>query len=70
MPLFKSKAQLRWAFATHPDKAKQWADEAKAEGIDLEKLPEYVRKNKSKKTKHVKKAYKYVPNPYMQLSIK
>ena len=66
MPLFKSKAQIRWAFATHPKKAKKWADEAKAEGVNLSKLPEHVKaKKKKKSTKLIKKAHQYIPNPYL-----
>lgn len=38
---FKSKAQQRWMFATHPDMAKEWAHET-----DFKKIPERVKKKK------------------------
>jgi len=36
---FKSKAQMRFMFAKHPKKAKEWADKTK----DIKDLPEHVK---------------------------
>ncbi len=41
---FKSKSQEKWMFANKPGMAKQWADEMKAQGKSIKKLP-----NKKKK---------------------
>lgn len=41
---FKSKAQLRWMFATHPQMAKQWA----ADTPKGTKLPNRVKKTKKR----------------------
>ena len=37
---FKSKAQQRWMFATHPEMAKRWAEVTP----DIKDLPQHVRK--------------------------
>ncbi|MGC2661752.1 MAG: hypothetical protein WA324_27660 [Bryobacteraceae bacterium] len=46
MPL-KSKAQQKWMFANKPEMAKEWA----AETPDIKKLPNKVKKKKSKSKK-------------------
>lgn len=42
---FRSEAQRRWMFATHPAMAKRWARET-PEGA---KLPEHVKRRKHRK---------------------
>jgi len=37
---------MRWMYATHPNMAKRWTKEQKAEGKSFKKLPEKVRKKK------------------------
>ena len=44
---FKSKAQMRYMYANHPDIAKRWEDKY---GIS-KKLPQHVTKKKTKKKK-------------------
>jgi hypothetical protein len=41
---FKSKAQMRWMFANHPEMAKRWADHTK----DMKALPEKKENDKEK----------------------
>ena len=49
---FKSKAQQRYMFATHPEIAKRWADHTP----DIKSLPERVGKGKKKKRKPSRKS--------------
>lgn len=49
---FKSKAQARYLFATHPKLAREFA----AETPSFEKLPERKRKNGKNKGRHRKDA--------------
>ncbi len=42
---FKSKAQQRWMFATHPAMAKRWAAETK----NIKRLPQHAKKGKAKR---------------------
>ena len=44
---FKSKAQMKFLYAKHPDIAKRWED--KSAGVDLSKLPKHVKKKKKGK---------------------
>jgi hypothetical protein len=39
---FKSKAQMRAAFASRPRIAKKWADESQRKGINLKDLPKKI----------------------------
>jgi hypothetical protein len=45
---FTSKAQQGFMFAKHPEIAKRMAEEAKAAGVDMKKLPKHVGKKKGK----------------------
>ena len=38
---FKSKAQQRYLYATHPGIAKRWADEMKRNHKSMKKLPQH-----------------------------
>jgi hypothetical protein len=44
MPPFKSKAQARYLYATHPEIAKEFAEHTSS----IKKLPEHVKKTKAK----------------------
>jgi hypothetical protein len=48
---FKSKAEARWMFANKPAMAKRWAKETPS----IKKLPEKVKKKKSKPKKKGRK---------------
>jgi len=41
---FKSKAQVRFMYSQHPEIAKRWAKET----LKIKKLPEHVKKKKTK----------------------
>lgn len=45
---FKSRSQMRWMFATHPEMAKRWA----AETPDMKNLPNHRKKALRKRMKH------------------
>lgn len=48
---FKSKAQMGWMFANHPEMAKRWAEHTP----NIKRLPEKVHKKlrKKRKRKHL-----------------
>ena len=45
---FRSRAQMRYLFATNPELAKKWAKKSKRKKTDLSKLPEKVKKAESR----------------------
>jgi hypothetical protein len=48
---FKSKAQMRWMFANHPEMAKRWAHETP----DIKRLPDHETeaiRRKARRKKH------------------